>query len=365
MKTLNLKNANFKENNFDFLRFFAASLVIIYHSFPLHDVGGFPGSKILGFLVKFPLPIFFIISGFLITKSWIDNPHIITFFKKRVLRIFPALIAAVLFAIFLVGPITIGSIDGIKNYFSNPATWQYAQNIMMRSRFFLPGVFENNIVKGAINGSLWTLPIEFWLYISLSFFGYAKLLAKKRFTSILIVIAMYWLYYKLSHDPAAATLSFLGMPVVWTLKFGIYFYLGSSFYLFREKITFNILVFLFALAVLYSYQVEIVFYLTLPYIVLYLALAVDNKVLKNWGKFGDFSYGLYVYAFPIQQMIMHYFGSRISLPLFFISAYFTTLALAIISWHLIEKPALRLKKVSITKLLATKIARIKLIIKKN
>lgn len=356
LKTLNLSNANYKENNFDFLRFFAASLVILYHSFPIHGDGDSSASNILDFLTRLPLPIFFIISGFLITKSWINNPHIITFFKKRILRIFPALIATVLFAIFLVGPITIGSLDGIRNYFSNPLTWQYAQNIVMRSRFFLPGIFEDNIFKGAINGSLWTLPVEFWLYISLSLVGYAKILERKRFVSILIVIVMYWLYHKLSLRSDTA-MSFLSLPIYWTLKFGIYFYVGSFFYLFREKITFNIFVCLAALVILYNYPVDIVYYITLPYIVLYLALAINNRVTKNWGKYGDFSYGLYVYAFPVQQTIMHFGGRNMSLPLFFMSAYFATLLLAIISWNLIEKPALRLKKINITKLLLSRITR--------
>jgi len=345
IKTLYLKDANFRENNFDFLRFLAASLVIFYHTFPLY--GSYPVSKVLGFLNSLPLPIFFIISGFLITKSWINNPNLITFFQKRILRIFPALIAVVIFSILVIGPIIIGSHGDIRSYFSNPETWQYAQNIIMRSRFYLPGVFEGNIYKGVINGSLWTLPIEFWLYIFLSFLGFVKILEKKRIISVVIVLAMFFLHRSLSVRPDALELSFLSLPVVLTLKFGIFFYVGSASYLFKEKIILNTLVFIIALIILYHYNDDLALYLTLPYIILYFAFAIDSKILKNWGKFGDFSYGLYVFAFPVQQMIMHYLGKNISLPIFFITAYLTTLSLAIISWNLIEKPALRLKKLNI------------------
>jgi peptidoglycan/LPS O-acetylase OafA/YrhL len=164
---------------------------------------------------------------------------------------------------------------------------------------------------------------------------------------VILVLVMYILYRHLSGEADALKLSFLSLPVFLTLRYGILFFLGSAFYLFKEKIILKPFTFILALIILCNYKDDLAIFIALPYIVAYIALAVNNKVLRNWGKFGDFSYGLYVFAFPVQQLIMHYLGNKISLPVFFITSYLVTLSIAVISWNLIEKPAMRLKKVDL------------------
>ncbi|MDO9287641.1 MAG: acyltransferase family protein [Thermodesulfovibrionales bacterium] len=117
-----------KDNNFNFLRLLAVTLVIFAHSFdllkhrePLYFATGYMSFG------TFAVYILCIVSGFLITKSWLNNPNLITFFKKRLLRIFPALVSCILFTVFAVGPLV--TIMPIDKYFSNPWTYDYLKNV--------------------------------------------------------------------------------------------------------------------------------------------------------------------------------------------------------------------------------------------
>ena len=107
--------------------------------------------------------IFFLIGGFLIAKSWEFTILIGTVYDERVFRIFPALIAFTLVAAYVIGPIL--STLTINEYFQSPLVRNYLRNILLFPAYSLPGVFETNPYPNAVNGSLWTLPIEFAMYI--------------------------------------------------------------------------------------------------------------------------------------------------------------------------------------------------------
>lgn len=155
-------------NNFDFVRLVAASLVIWGHAYPLLDEPGLPalmGSSIHTFAVK----VFFVVSGYLIVASWVREPDPLRYTMKRGLRILPALFVVVILSAFVLGPLV--SNLSLAEYFASPVLLGYLRNILLNIRYSLPGVFEDNIYPHAVNGSLWTLPVEATMYLFVLLLG--------------------------------------------------------------------------------------------------------------------------------------------------------------------------------------------------
>jgi peptidoglycan/LPS O-acetylase OafA/YrhL len=348
--------ADSRDNNFDFIRFIAASLVIVSHSFALYRTEFEPFTWLTGYchFGYLGVQIFFVISGFLITKSWLDNPFIITFVKKRFLRIFPALICAVLFGAFIIGPLTTSL--GLKNYIGNVQTYMYLKNILLFQMVYaLPGVFTNNPYPIAVNGSLWTLSIEITMYAAIILFGSVKILKRKNTLLILLVILLYLDIFVLN-QPKYLNKYFLNMGIIHLVKFSILFSFGSIYYLYRDKIIINntilyITLFLYIFSWRTSYG-EALSYIALPYIIIYIAYA-RIPWLVNFSKHGDFSYGMYVYAFPVQQTVIHFLKPHLAIWSFFTCAFLITFFIAILSWRYVEKPSLKLKKINIMETIKT------------
>ncbi|MFX3617515.1 MAG: acyltransferase family protein [Sporolactobacillus sp.] len=329
-----------RNNNFDFIRFIAALLVIFSHSFPLSGNGGLEplymltnGKATIGSLA---VAIFFITSGFLITMSYMHTKDPIKFIKSRCLRIFPALIVVVLLSSFVLGPIV--SNMNAYQYFTNYQTYDYLKTIFLYPiQYDLPGVFVNNPYQIAVNGSLWTLSIEFTCYIFVLLLGIFKLLNKK------IILAA----FILSLIVPQFTISPLIDPYTHLFR---YFFAGIFIYIFQDKVSIKSSWFLASLILLtlstISGHMNIGFAVFGSYIITYLAFSPKIKFHK-FAKYGDFSYGLYIIAFPIQQTITFVLNGKISPILLFIIASVIALILSSLSWHLIEKPALGLKNKSI------------------
>lgn len=328
----------FSRNNFDFLRFFAACQVIFFHTFEIS--GSRSGTfyrcyELLFGNLDVGVSIFFIISGFLIIKSRLDNPALFLYLKKRFLRIAPALAASLLFCIFVIGPAA--SSLGLKDYFLNfgPLLEHH-----------LPRVFENNPLPNMVNGSLWTLKVEAFAYIMVACLGFMSITRIKLFlVGVLPVLVFIDLFYLAG--PVSSQLKIGAIYAYPTLRYIIFFISGSLLYLYKDKVLLSRHVFLLFLAITlfsqhtaYSHAVSI---LTLPYLVIY--FAYSDMPLNGFGKYGDFSYGLYIYAFPIQQTFRHFHGDGLSNLALFVLSFLTTLVLAVLSWKLIEKPALSLKNV--------------------
>lgn len=335
-----------RDNNFDFLRFFAASLVILTHSYGLTGIKGEPFIWLSGYdsAGRLAVNIFFIISGFLITKSWIDKPVLSAFVKKRILRIFPGLFFAVLFSALIIGPLV--TTISLGEYFLNPHTINHLKAIIllpighMWDDSILPGVFADNYVPYIVNGSLWTLQAEMVMYISVIFFG---LLGLYKRPGIVFLIFMATFCIQLFVIP-----NFIPDLLTWT-KLGLFFLLGSIIYLFKDKVILNsklaLLVFIIWILSFHTSLAILVNYLALPYLIIYFAFE-NIPYIKNFTKHGDFSYGMYIYAYPIQQTILFFYAKNINLWLFFLTAFLITLLLAFLSWKYIEKPFLKLKKKS-------------------
>lgn len=331
-------NFNSRENNFDLLRFIAATLVILSHSYPLSL--GSNSSEIFIRITRgqetfggLGVAIFFIISGFLITYSYERCSNLYQYFRNRILRIFPALLFVLFISALIMGPL-LTSLD-LWSYFKNGNTLGYLESFMLINMHYnLPGVFEHNPYPNAVNGSLWTLWYEFFFYILVAVMGQLKLLKKP----VLIVIFLVTLLLSFEVSQLYAGYQYI--------KLFTYFSAGMLIYGFRNEIRFKPLYLLLScVALVYlsmkgQYQIAFVFFGT--YIIFYLGMGI-KKLLRRFQEVGDFSYGMYIYAFPIQQIVTFFFSKHIS-PLYnFIFSLPLTFGISMLSWFFIEKKCMNLK----------------------
>ncbi|MDC7831081.1 MULTISPECIES: acyltransferase [Pseudomonas] len=327
-------------NNFDFLRFAAASTVVIGHGFWLSGhIGAEPILNFTGFTdaANIAVYVFFVISGFLITASFQRSRNPLDFLAKRALRIFPALIVSVLFSVLVVG--WLATSRETSAYFSDRQTLGFFKNILLMTRFELPGVFTGNPFPDTVNGSYWTLPYEVFMYLSLLIIGVLGLLTRSvvMATLVVLVVGNFLLL------PQMGIASFVLHKV---FSLGMFFFAGALLQLAGPRIPWRLdlalALCLLSLAAIVWHVLPVIHLVSLAYVIIYLA-QVQVPVLHGFGRFGDYSYGLYLFNFPVQQLLMHWFPDSFSLPGFLVVSYVLTLGLAVLSWHLIEAPALKFK----------------------
>lgn len=336
-----------RHNNFDFLRFVAATLVLFSHCYPLVgrgieepvqrwtrlDTGG-----------SFAVALFFVLSGYLITASYLNTGHAVQYLFKRLLRLFPALAVAVLLSVFVLGPWL--TTLPLAVYFDSPLIGLYLENLYLSISYHLPGLFVNNPLPHAVNGSLWTLPVEFLMYLVVLVLGLVRGL--KPWSLAATVVACWVLCFWVLPDPTGARTVYLQIiDAELAAKLGAYFFTGGLLYVVRERfqprgVHALAAVLLMALGALTGKGAAAMM-LGLPIVVMYLAF-LPTKTLHGFGKQGDFSYGMYIYAFPIQQAVVHWMGGAISPITLFVLSFVPTLLLSVVSWKWVEQPALRLKR---------------------
>jgi len=337
-----------KDNNFNLLRFFAATLVLFSHSFAL-SIGHSSAEPLYTSLgVTFgsmAVDIFFITSGFLVTASLLNRGNIFAFVWARFLRIYPALLVSVTFCVFIVG-LYFTSLP-YDDYLGDYEIYRFfVKNIILLDGidYSLPGVFENIPYRNAVNGSLWTLPFELKAYILLALIGTVYLSFKdwiKRvlFESLLVLMGLVGMsLYMIDHYiPIADTM---------TLKLFSMFFIGSAYYILKDKIIISKKFFwIIAIIIgLSTYDKEIFFItytLGIAYMVLYFSYVPSGQI-RRFNKFGDYSYGLYIYAFPIQQSVAALIPN-VSVLEMFVFSFSVTLILSVLSWHFVEKRFLNFK----------------------
>lgn len=335
-----------RQNNLDFLRFAAATLVLFSHCYA---ISGRSAEEPFALLTRiehgggFAVSLFFVLSGYLITGSFLKSKSAFEYLGKRILRLFPALAVSTIICALVIGPIFTNI--SLNEYFSNPIFVNYWSNLYLKIQFNLPGVFLSNPYPNTINGSLWTLPIEFTMYLLVLIIG---VLVGLRLKIVLLSIGFFWLFnFYLLEKFGETDAHFLHVMLVKEIfKLGGFFFSGGLLFLVRDiyrpsGLHAFLAVGVFAIALGTRYA-EFVYALTFPVIVMFLAF-VQVPMISQFGKFGDFSYGIYIYAFPIQQVVTYLHKGHLSVSKLFVTSFFLTLVLAIISWFAFEKPALKLK----------------------
>lgn len=330
-------------NNFDVIRFIAAVAVIVSHSVPLSEGPGRPeplwmSTHSQSTLGGVAVAVFFVVSGFLITQSYERTRSAAAFACSRLLRIFPGLAVMIIFTAFVLGPIETSLPLG--RYFTDPRTYSYLLTITLHNSASrsLPGVFTSNAFFGVINGSVWTLEAEVLCYVLVGVLGLLGFLRSTVVAALFVV---------------AIAVPFLRLPIRATWEADIelfgYFAAGMLLYTLRCKTP---LIGRFALggcgllflAAVSGFGFRPMVAISGSYIILWVAFT-DRLPWSRFARFGDVSYGVYIYAFPIQQAVVHAFGGSMDPMANVLIATPLVLACAFASWHLVEKRALRLKKI--------------------
>lgn len=343
MKTL-LELDSLQANNFDVIRFLAATLVIFSHAYA---VSGYPNNEPLSGATGFigygslAVEIFFLVSGYLITRSLMHRDNLIDFTEARVLRIFPALILCCAVSALVLGPlITTLPLD---EYLRSRQTWDYLlkSSSLISVQWFLPGVFESNVLKGVVNGSLWTLPVEFKMYVVMLGLGILACAIKRyRVALLTMLIGSYLIFLFATQSTQLANHhSADPEPLI------AFFLIGAIAYLNRPYVFISMTVVLalwVALLLMRGTQAAVpLYYVAIAYSLL--AIAFDTTFqLHQFAKYGDFSYGLYLYGFPVKQAIM-FFAGAMTPGILFMIAFPITLLLAWLSWRYVEAPSLHKK----------------------
>ena len=296
--------------NFDLMRLIAALLVVVSHTFPLAGQAPF---RILGVedLGALGVSIFFVISGYLVTGSYLRDPK--TYLVKRLLRIEPGLIASLVVTVLLLGFVTTAP---AAEYWPKAALYVLRNALLYPATYELPGVFETVPVAGVVNGVLWTLRLEFTFYVVL-------MLIRARLPLILVLLAGcagVWAALAFTRPDWAqdqvTRIAFLAA------RNGLLFFAGAALQLGRWKVP-------LWLGGLSAVAFPLLGPLALPTAVL--GLARPGKLPL------DLSYGIYIYAFPVQQVLASW--GQLNL----LTAVLAVLPFAVLSWVLVERPALKLK----------------------
>jgi peptidoglycan/LPS O-acetylase OafA/YrhL len=337
------------KNNFDAIRLLAAIGVILSHSYPvtqgsnerefLYVLSG--GQSTLGDLC---VAIFFVISGFLITQSFLRSASLIDYFTNRVLRIVPGLFAVSLLICGVLGPIVTDA--SILDYWSDDLTPRYMGNALIYLMAQeLPDVFATRAFPFYTNASIWTLPYEFTCYIFVA--------------AICLALRQAWLLSLLMLGFATAAAFYTDISPPFLMPLASYFLAGCIAYAARKWIVLDLRIFFVSIAalclsiVLHRGFIP-VFCVAGAYATIYLAYAGYSK---DWdiARYGDFSYGVYLYAWPVQQLISPYSASPLAN---FLASTPIIMVCAVCSWKFIEKPSLSMKRI-VANFLGNKVGAIK------
>ncbi|WP_246868962.1 acyltransferase [Saccharopolyspora sp. ASAGF58] len=331
-------------HGFAWIRMIGALAVIYGHSSPLAGTGDlfpadWPVQPDEGVLMGF-----FAMSGFQITESWIRDPHPFRFAAKRILRLWPPMLTVSLTMALIIGPMI--TTLSVGDYFAANGTWGYVVNNagLLTLRHELPGVFVNNPWPNAVNGSLWTLPMELLAYAAL----YALLLLgagkhKYRWLAVVALIGIItWDRYLEELPGSESAGSFLSVPVESLVAFLVAFAFGVVLNLYRVPLSPLAAGGGLVLLVLMPNSITGSFWMT--FAVSYAVVVTGHfwpSRLTVPGVWVNGSYGVYVWSFPIQQLLAMA-GIR-NQWLMLICAAPLAYCVGTLSWKFIEEPTMKLR----------------------
>ena len=329
--------ARSRDNNFTLLRLLAAFTVVLAHSGPILGLDpsrDFIFGHVGRSLGEMALDMLFVTSGFLVTSSLFNRGDLNHFLWARALRLYPALWLMAPVTVLLLAP-ALTSLS-LHDYHELKTTWEYlarATTVLWGMRYSLPGVFENAPLRGEFNGSLWTLPVEARMYIYLAVGWIAFVWAPHFRVRVLsfaapVAAAIFYVLVLRENDRAALSNADVAMFM---------FFYGASLYFWRERLFLNRGIFI-ALPLLVAAAATVdrtfafaVYLLCIAPFLLCLAYIPGGRIraVNNWG---DYSYGIYIYAFPVQQTLAMVFPKLPFLAMA-LSAGAISWALAFCSWN--------------------------------
>lgn len=335
-----LAATNNRPSGFDYMRLLLATAVIAQHSHALSYGGDAVDELFLSParpVIAVILPLFFALSGFLVAGSLERSATLINFLGLRVLRIVPALAVEITLSALILGPLFTITLPG--TYFTDPAFASYFLNIVGDIHYYLPGVFLNNPVPEVVNGQLWTIPVELYCYIALAGIAFVGLAAKKRVLLTFIVLAEV-LFISVKMDTSLPV-----TPAVRGYVLLLCFLAGVALFSWRDKLPWSPA--LFAVCAAVSVALLLIpgadAFVAFPIAYMAVYLGFLNPPRSSILLKGDYSYGLYLYGYPIQQAVAS-FGPLNEWYWNFSIAMALAGFIAVGSWWCVEKPALNLRR---------------------
>ena len=337
-----------RDNNFNLVRLCAASAVLIAHGFVLAtgDLNAEPSERWLGVsIATVAVDAFFVTSGFLVTASLERTRSPSQFLLGRILRIYPALLVMLALVVVVMAP-AVTTLE-LADYLSRRQTLKFFLKnavLLFGVEHYLPGVFLDNPYRGAVNGSLWTMPWELRMYLLLLAIWlvarFCGTIGKQVWPLTIAAIALGTGLVHLSGVVAGQTAE----PA---FRFCYFFFVGAAFSVFKGRIVLSNKAAAACLAALAlaAFDRSVFFPVygaTFAYLLMWLAFVPAGPV-REFNRFGDYSYGVYIYAFPVQQLVVM-LEPGISIWRLDAVAGLVTFILAVVSWHLVERRALDLKR---------------------
>jgi len=347
MKSFNVGDQFLKpgQNSIGFIRLVLASAVVFYHGFVLGGIQP-PGHM----QAKLAVSGFFFLSGMLITQSFLHSRGFVDYIWRRTLRVFPGFWGCLIFSAFVVTPIAMALQH--RDFPAREAFGYVLHGLpMVKGRASVDGVFARLPAGNVMNGSLWTLPLEYTCYLVIGAAGAMSLLKRRWLSLVAVAIFYLWQVFPQTRLPAIPHMP-NGLTAANVLEPYLMFAIGAAAHLYREKIELPawtgwlacaIVVFICSyesMSAPFQMASAAIRVIALPVALVWLATVLP---LRHFDRRRDLSYGTYIYAYPIQQTLV-VAGVAGGWPLVLVS-YAITLGAAFLSWALVESPALRLKRV--------------------
>lgn len=331
-------------SGFDYLRISLAVAVLAWHTLPLtqgEQAAAAFMSGTFGWAVRLVLPMFFALSGFLVAAS-LERNSLAAFVTFRGLRILPALVVEIALSALLLGPVLTRL--PLPEYFADPRFATYFLNVLGLVHYELPGVFVINPYPNVVNGSLWTVPFELECYLILVGFSiFAVIKRPEWLVGAILAGGAFLLAYSHFRGRADFTMeqAVPGRVLILCFLAGVFFYVA------RARIIYSGWFFLGCVCVsILCLNIPMLYVLSpLPVAYMTVWVGLQNPPRLPLLFSGDYSYGVYLYAFPIQQTLVLLLPDKpwIIFPLSLVAVF----CFAAFSWHVIEKRALELKRLLI------------------
>ena len=328
---------NRKTNNFDLLRLLLAALVAVAHLSELSKIELLSGIKTY-LSSGVAVDSFFVISGFLIFLSYESSGSLANYTSKRLRRIFPGYIAVIVLCSVLF--YFVSSEPDFVSYFNMEFLKYIFYNILTLNFLHpaLPGVFQNHQFP-VVNGALWTIKIEVMFYIAVPLIVYII----SKFNKLFVLVSVYIVSILYSYGMLYLNIK-SGAEIFLKLERQLpgqlaFFISGATIYYYYEYFynnRFKLLTMSIVALLLNSYVAQLYMFYPASLAIVVLYFAAIFKYLGNFGNFGDLSFGVYIWHFPIIQVLLTYnlFLDQVTGLVMFIIC---TLIASYISWHLFEK----------------------------